>query len=146
MVQGAGLDENKRAEIASAERSFELVVREGHLTKPFGIGWDASWWVKWATIHYAFHTLGIRPGARVLELGSGTGWASLLLAEAGFSPLGVDLAPGNVEVARRHAERWGSGARFEVGDMEQLDVDHGPFDAVLVFDALHHLNHPQLGG
>jgi SAM-dependent methyltransferase len=136
------LDANKLAEIRTAEQSLADVER-GHVTKPFGIEWDSSWWGKWTTIHHAFHSLGIPPGARVLDLGSGTGWSTLLLAEAGYHPLGVDPAPGNTEISRRHAARWNSRAEFETGDMERLDVDPGPFDAALVFDALHHLNDPQ---
>ena len=43
---------------------------------------------------------GRRHGARHR---SGTGWATLLLAEAGYRPTGVDIARGNVEISRLHA-------------------------------------------
>ena len=136
-------DGNKLGEIANAERSLAALNREGttERVKPFGIQWPAVWWLKWATIHHAFRTLEIPTGATVLELGSGTGWGSLLLAEAGYRPTGVDIAPGNVEISRLHGERWNSPAEFLVADMDHLDLRR-TFDAVLMFDALHHVAEP----
>jgi 2-polyprenyl-3-methyl-5-hydroxy-6-metoxy-1,4-benzoquinol methylase len=134
---------NKLGEIENAEKSLANLTREGSTerVKPFGIQWPAVWWLKWATIHHAFRTLEVPEGASVLDLGSGTGWASLLLAEAGYRPIGVDIAPGNVEIGRLHAERWNSPAQFKTDDMDTLDLGR-TFDAVLVFDALHHVDDP----
>ena len=44
---------------------------------------------------------GLAPGARVLEIGCGTGQATLPLAERGFSMLAVELGANLAEVARR---------------------------------------------
>ena len=54
----------------------------------------------------------------MLDVGCGTGWSSHFLAEAGYLPLGVDIAPGNVAIAAATAERWSSAARFAEADME----------------------------
>jgi 2-polyprenyl-3-methyl-5-hydroxy-6-metoxy-1,4-benzoquinol methylase len=134
---------NKLGEIENAEKSLASLTAEGTTdrVKPFGIQWPAVWWLKWATIHHVFYDLGIPQGARVLDLGSGTGWSTLLLAEAGYEPTGVDLAPANVEIGRLHAARWNSSARFLTGDMDTLDLGE-TFDAVLMFDALHHVKDP----
>jgi SAM-dependent methyltransferase len=78
-------------------------------------------------------------GARVVDVGVGTGWTSLFLAETGYDVVGYDLVPANVEVARKRAEVWGCPARFEVADMEDLPPGV-PADAALIFDALHHSN------
>jgi SAM-dependent methyltransferase len=83
------------------------------------------------------HRLGIQRGASAIDVGCGSGWTTLFLAEAGFDALGYDLVPGNVELARERGRRWGSTARFEVADMDALP--DGPLaDVALVFDALHH--------
>ncbi len=142
-MSGQVMDANKLGEIASAERSLADLSGEGSIArvKPFGREWPAVWWLKWATIHHMLFTLDVPDGATVLELGSGTGWATLLLAEAGYRPLGVDLAPANVEIGRRHARRWSSAAEFEVADMDSVDLGRS-FDAVLMFDALHHVSDP----
>jgi 2-polyprenyl-3-methyl-5-hydroxy-6-metoxy-1,4-benzoquinol methylase len=134
---------NKLGEIENAEKSLASLTAEGTTdrVKPFGIQWPAVWWLKWATIHHVLFELEIPQGARVLDLGSGTGWATLLLAEAGYEATGVDLAPGNVEIGRLHAARWNSNARFLTGDMDTLDLGE-TFDAVIMFDALHHVKEP----
>ena len=123
--------DHKQAEIESRTPAF--MAHEA--SKPFG--WDAAHFVEWATVTEMLHRLGIEPGASVIDVGCGSGWTTLFLAEAGLDALGYDLAPANVELARERAARWGSSARFEVGDMDALPSGP-PVDAALIFDALHH--------
>jgi SAM-dependent methyltransferase len=134
------VDQNKLDEIANAERSLEA-FRNDRPLKPFSPLFGQQWWGKWETVHAAFERLAIAPGSSVLEVGCGTGWGSHFLAEAGYRPLGVDIAPANIEIARAVAERWHSTARFAVADMEELDLGER-FDAALAFDALHHSRSP----
>lgn len=105
--------------------------------KPFGHAWGSDYFTKWAAISHALFALGIPEGAAILDIGAGGGWTTVFLAETGFDATGIDIAPANVEVARRRAERYGAGARFEVADMDNLELGR-TFDAALVFDALHH--------
>jgi SAM-dependent methyltransferase len=123
--------DHKQAEIAS--RTPEFMAQER--SKPFG--WDAAHFVEWATVTEMLHRLGIQPGARVIDVGCGSGWTTLFLAEAGYDALGYDLAPANVELGRERAARWRSAARFELADMDALPAGE-PADVALVFDALHH--------
>jgi SAM-dependent methyltransferase len=123
--------DHKAAEIAS--RTPEFMAQER--SKPFG--WDAAHFVEWATVTEMLHVIGLQPGANVIDVGCGSGWTTLFLAEAGFEALGYDLAPANVDLARERAARWGSSARFEVADMDALPGGP-PADAALIFDALHH--------
>jgi SAM-dependent methyltransferase len=125
-------DAHKLAEIAS--RSGEFMAIEA--TKPFG--WSPALFVEWATIAAMLEAIGLPRGARVIDLGCGSGWTTLFLAEAGHDALGLDLVPANVDVARERASRWGSPARFEVADLEALHPASSPFDAGLLFEALHH--------
>lgn len=78
------------------------------------------------------------PPRRILDLGCGTGWTSLLLARAGYSVLGVDISVEAIQAARETAAAGGvNGAEFAIGDYEEM---HFPpaFDHVLFYDALHH--------
>jgi len=66
----------------------------------------------------------------VLDVPCGDGRITLRLAAAGYRAIGVDLAAGEVERARRAAHEAGVAAEFAVGDLRALP-DVGPVDAVL---------------
>ena len=71
------------------------------------------------------------PGMRVLDLACGPGTLSRRLAlqvAPGGEVVGVDLAPGMIELARAAAT---SNARFEVMDIEQLSFADESFDAAV---------------
>jgi hypothetical protein len=55
------------------------------------------------------------PGLRFLEWGSATGVITIMADLLGFEAYGIELDPALVEVARRLAARFESGARFEAG-------------------------------
>lgn len=78
-------------------------------------------------------------GARVADVGCGTGHAVVLLAQAfpASTFVGYDIAEDAIARARREASEAGvDNARFEVRDAATLTVDE-PFDIVFVFDAIH---------
>lgn len=89
-----------------------------------------------------------RPGARVLDVGCGTGWSTVALARtfADLQITGLDLDAASVADARRHAAANGvdGRVRFEVGDAARADATAlaGPFDVVCIFEALHDMGHP----
>jgi ubiquinone/menaquinone biosynthesis C-methylase UbiE len=61
-------------------------------------------------------TLAAGLGAEVADVGCGTGRLEPYLASRGLSPLGVDLSPGMIEVARRDHPAFG----FQVADLRDL--------------------------
>lgn len=128
------MEDHKLAEIQSGAEAVEMAAAQ---RKPFG--WGSAYWGKWAMITHAFEKLGIPEGSTVLDVGAGTGWTTVFLAELGYKATGVDIAPGHAVVGARRAERYGVEAAFVTADMDTMDV--GRFDACLVFDALHHTQH-----
>ncbi len=84
--------------------------------------------------------LGVRPPARVLELGCGGGCVSAHLWRLGYAVTGVDgHLPRVLEAAAR-----APGARFIVEDLSQEGVlaDQAGADAVALFDVIEHLVDP----
>ena len=76
------------------------------------------------------------PPARLLDLGCGSGWTSELFARSGYDVVGVDVAPDMIQIARRRMSQ-ALHLSFEVADYEAA-LTLGTFDAVVVYDALHH--------
>jgi SAM-dependent methyltransferase len=70
----------------------------------------------------------VRPGARILDAGSGTGRVSAALCERGHSVIGVDVDPELVAAARQDHP----GPEYVVADLAQLDLPGKTFDAAVL--------------
>jgi ubiquinone/menaquinone biosynthesis C-methylase UbiE len=71
-----------------------------------------------------------RPGARWLDLATGTGAVALRAARAGADVSAQDLAAPLIDTARELAAAEGLGVDFAVGDAERLDYPDASFDVV----------------
>jgi SAM-dependent methyltransferase len=70
-----------------------------------------------------------RPGERILDVATGTGWTARRIAVRGARVTGVDIGEGVIEAARDLSE--GYDIDFRVGDAEALPFPDGHFDAVV---------------
>ncbi len=106
------------------------------LDQPLPIGHGATNSQPW-TVQFMLDLLRVPEGARVLDVGSGSGWTTALLAHLtgpGGSVLGVDVVPELVEMGQRHLAGlnlpW---ARIEQASPGSLGApDEAPFDRILV--------------
>ncbi len=88
-------------------------------------------------------TARLDPGARVLDVGCGTGSLALLLAEDGCRVTGIDVSPAMLAQAGRRVRESGLADRVSLRELGAVDLDtafaDGSFDAVvssLVFSEL----------
>jgi SAM-dependent methyltransferase len=78
----------------------------------------------------------IGPKCRVLEIGCGTGQATLALAQRGCEIVCVELGASMAAVARRKLNRFPS-VRIEVSAFEEWPLPSEPFDTVFAATAFH---------
>lgn len=85
----------------------------------------------------------VRPGMRVLELGCGSGWLTLAMAQRGAEAHGIDIAGRALDLGRAYFESIRSEvhgtADYQEGDLNHLDLPAEQYDLVVAHGILHHL-------
>jgi SAM-dependent methyltransferase len=79
---------------------------------------------------------GVGPRCRVLEIGCGTGQATVPLAERGCQIVAVELGAGLAAIARRKLAHFPS-VEVVVSAFEDWPLPHQPFDVVVAATAWH---------
>lgn len=88
----------------------------------------------------AFRRLtGLAAGARVADLGCGSGAFTELLRREGYQATGVDISPKLVALGKSKYP----GLDLIEGDVEQLPFESGGFDGVLLSGLVHHFPDPR---
>jgi SAM-dependent methyltransferase len=85
---------------------------------------------------------GLQAGDRVIEIGCGTGQATLPLAERGLAITGVELGPMLAAIVRRRLTQFPA-AEIVTGSFEEWQPQDTMYDAVVAFSSLHWID-PQL--
>jgi protein-L-isoaspartate(D-aspartate) O-methyltransferase len=77
--------------------------------------------------------LDLQPGEKVLEIGTGSGYQTAVLAEMDAEVHTVEVLPELQEEAREHLEELGyEGIHYRVGNGSDGWPEHAPYDAVIV--------------
>ena len=72
-----------------------------------------------------------QPNKRVLDLSTGTGWTSRVVARRGATVVGVDIAADLLDAARARAEAERLAIEYRLADAERMPFGHAAFDAVV---------------
>ncbi|KOX12509.1 class I SAM-dependent methyltransferase [Nocardiopsis sp. NRRL B-16309] len=90
--------------------------------------------IAWLTVPLAdvlCDAVDLRPGARVLDVATGTGHVALAAARRFCEATGVDYVPSLVSAARRRAQAEGLSVDFQEADAEDMPFADDSFDYVL---------------
>ncbi len=80
------------------------------------------------SIQHAVDRLDPQAGEDILDVATGTGWTARLVAQAGATTTGVDIAEDKISAARLLSD---SSIDFYIGDAEALPFEDCTFDAVV---------------
>jgi protein-L-isoaspartate(D-aspartate) O-methyltransferase len=87
--------------------------------------------------------LGLKPGERVLEIGTGSGYQAAVLAEITDEVYTIEILSPLAERARETLQRVGyDNVHIRVGDGYRGWPEHAPFDAIIVTAAPDHIPGP----
>lgn len=78
-------------------------------------------------------------GASVLDIATGPGYVAAAAQARGATPIGIDIAPEQVDVARK----LNPDLTFQVGDAESLNFPDDSFDAVVLGFGILHFGRPE---
>ena len=149
-----GIDYKRGA--ADYPRKLAPSDRHHLLTKPFynlarkherwdGDGLDADTHRHFCDFANLAVALALPPGARILDIGCGSGWLCEFFARFGYDVTGIDISSELIEMARERLRKIPYGAdhetdlryHFLVHDIETAALEE-TFDAIICYDALHH--------
>ena len=82
---------------------------------------------------------GLGAGAHALEIGPGTGQATVPMAERGLRILGIELGANLAAIAARNLAPY-RGCEIRVGRFEDVSTSDGPFDLIYSATAFHWLD------
>lgn len=79
---------------------------------------------------------------RVLDIGTGAGYAAIIMAQMGHEVVAVDYSEKMLEKARSNARQFRVDIMFIQGDIEELDLDPFSFDVIVAKDVVWSLVFP----
>jgi SAM-dependent methyltransferase len=83
------------------------------------------------SIEHCVTRLNPLPSERILDLSTGTGWTSRVVARRGARVVGVDIASDLLDAAKAIAKAENLPIAYQLGDAESLPFEDGEFDGVV---------------
>lgn len=93
------------------------------------------------TIHYINKYA--KEGAKILEIGAGTGRYSIALAKAGYEVTAVELVENNLKVLKKNSNGISNIQSYQGDALDLSRFEDNSFDVTLLFGPLYHLYEPQ---
>ncbi len=121
---------SKRIEIVSS--FYDEIDEDGRLNR------SRHGQLEYATTMNYIHRYA-KPGAKVLEIGAGTGRYSIALAKEGYKVTAVELVESNLEVLRKNSSDIKELVSFQGDALNLGRFEDNQFDVTLLFGPMYHL-------
>ena len=92
-------------------------------------GWDSA--TPDGVSRLAAKILNVKPGMKILDIGTGPGVFAVILNLAGHDTTGIDISPNMLQEAGKNAEKYGASPRFLLMDCEEPEFDDCTFDMIV---------------
>ena len=127
---------NKKITVREQDKQKEIAFFNGHAAvTSYDVFTPES---NLRLIETCMRVAGLKRGARIADLGCGSGVFTGLLRELGFKPVGLDISPKLIALGRsRYPD-----LEFLEGDAEHLPFPSSSLDGVLLSGLVHHLPDP----
>ncbi|KAF1956463.1 S-adenosyl-L-methionine-dependent methyltransferase [Byssothecium circinans] len=89
--------------------------------------------------------LGLKPGARVLDAGAGSGYVAMTMAKHGLNVQAIDITPHHLADARKNVQKYGLQDKISVDYGNYHDLSAFPdasFDGIYTMEAFVHADDP----
>ncbi len=126
-----------RAELGNNDEERAYYSLSQRVYSVFAYVYDAAALPLWKLRGEVVEAAKLPPGAKVLDVATGTGAQALAFAESGCAVTGVDLSEAMLDVARH--KRNAAKVSFQQADAVALPFADGSFDAACVSFALHEM-------
>jgi len=80
-----------------------------------------------------------KPGAKIIEIGAGTGRYSIALAKEGYKVTAVELVESNLEVLRKNSSDMKDIVSYQGDALNLSRFENNQFDVTLLFGPMYHL-------
>lgn len=111
------------------ERFLDVADPYGDHPCPIGHGQTIS---QPYIVAYMTERMGLKPGEKVLEIGTGSGYQAAVLAELGLKVFSIEIVPELAEHARRALQKENYPVQVRTGDGYKGWPEEAPFDVVIV--------------
>lgn len=118
-------------------RRWNRLYREGHFSREWHYDRPSPELVAFLA------AAGLRPGARVIDVGCGAGSDAICLAHHGYRVLAIDISSQALEIASYRARQAGLSIAFRLADVVRLPVPSGSAELVSDRGCFHHLEPAQ---
>lgn len=124
--------------VTSEGMTFDLAHE---LAQPFPFSRGSAHVTGGYLVAYGFllQQLGLAAGARILEVGCGSGALTWFFARAGYRVTALEINPSGAELTRRYCAGLDPAPRVECADFDGFDPGDERYDAIVFFESFHHL-------